>query len=536
MSTQPLSAAAARYYMLCCLELVREHLRQSWIVPADSSWQEDRWCLYGCSDHCSLRPQLLNRRTNHASSVDLIFTKYRPLPTQMHLQGDDDVESRHLLLFEEGDRKLKALADDDQQQRALSKWDVWIFLLSAMCGSGILVQPFVFMQSGILLTVIIYVIVASIVWLSVHILLQTAEKVEIYSYTDLCRLVLGQPGRYIAEVTFIFCYFCALLSYLVAIGTLSANIMITVVDPVNESGNVNWLSRPTFNTIMIVLIFITPMTLIRQINLSASIVARISIVLILSMVVYVIAYGQLERTFYFSNHSKDDLSELNLCSWAGVIRSIGVIVFTFSYTGNVFPTYNAISPRDSGIIRDSSIYTTISGIILCIAMGIGGYLTFCGETNDNVLNSFKTDQFFSGSTLIKVLAVIHLIIYIPREFFIMRNAVYGLLAWNDGVTDMAHMIVSLCILFQGVSITIFLLEKTTNPFYKVISLSGGVCGSILILIMPGLMGACTYKGEYHGVRADKTADLISFIIGNILVVIGLVLFTLSCYANVNGLD
>ena len=118
----------------------------------------------------------------------------------------------------------------------------------------------------------------------------------------------------------------------------------------------------------------------------------------------------------------------------------------------------------------------------------------------------------------------------------MRNAVYGLLGWNEGVTDMAHMVVSLCLLFQGVSITVFLLEKTTNPFYKVISLSGGVCGSILIFIIPGLIGACTYKGEFHGVKADKTADLICFIAGIILSVVGFTLFTLSLYANVNGLD
>ena len=184
---------------------------------------------------------------------------------QMHLQddNDDDVESRHLLLFEEGDRKLKALADDDQLQRGLSRWDIWIFLLSAMCGSGILVQPFVFMQSGIILTAIMYVIVASIVWLSVHILLQCAQKLEVYTYADLCKAVLGQPGKYVADLTFIFCYFCALLSYFVAIGTMAANVMITVITPVNESGNINWLSRPTFNTIMLVLIFITPMTLIR---------------------------------------------------------------------------------------------------------------------------------------------------------------------------------------------------------------------------------------------------------------------------------
>ena len=455
----------------------------------------------------------------------------------MHLQGDgSDVETRHLLLFEEGDEKLKALADEDQRQKGFSRWDVWVFLLSAMCGSGILVQPFVFMQSGVILTVVIYTIVGSIVWLSVHILLQAADKMKVYTYADLCKAVLGQTGRYIADVMFIFCYFCALLSYLVAIGTLSANIMITIVDPVNESGNINWLSRPTFNTIMLVLIFITPMTLTRQINVSMYVFARVLTVLTISLVTYVLACGRIERTYYFSNHASDDFSGLNLYSWTGVVRSIGVVMFTLSYTGNVFPAYNAMSPRDSEAIRGCSIYTTISGIALCTAMGLGGYLAFCEETNDNVLNSFKSDDFFSGPTLVKIMAVVHLILYIPREFFVIRNAVYGLLAWNDGVTDIAHVLVSLCILFQGVSVTVFLLEKTTNPFYKVISLSGGVGGSILILVIPGLIGACVYKKEIHGVQVDKTSDLVSFIIGNIFVIVGLVLFALSCYANVNGLD
>ena len=117
----------------------------------------------------------------------------------MHLQGEDgdDLESRQLL-FEE-DRKLKAMGDEVQHNTSFSRVDVWIFLLSAMCGSGILVQPFVFMQSGLALTVIIYVIVACIVWLSVYIMIQSAEKLEIYNFSDVCKAVLGQSGKYIGK-------------------------------------------------------------------------------------------------------------------------------------------------------------------------------------------------------------------------------------------------------------------------------------------------------------------------------------------------
>jgi len=64
--------------------------------------------------------------------------------------------------------------------------------------------------------------------------------------------------------TMILGYISALVSYLVTIGSLTASVMITIVDPINERGNVNWLTRPTFMALMITLIFIFPICMIRR--------------------------------------------------------------------------------------------------------------------------------------------------------------------------------------------------------------------------------------------------------------------------------
>ncbi len=80
----------------------------------------------------------------------------------------------------------------------------------------------------------------------------------------ICHLVFGQLGHRVLNFTMILGYISALVSYLITIGNLTASVMTTLVDNVNERGNINWLTRPMFMSIMITLIFIFPICMIRR--------------------------------------------------------------------------------------------------------------------------------------------------------------------------------------------------------------------------------------------------------------------------------
>ena len=76
------------------------------------------------------------------------------------------------------------------------KYEVFLLLLSAMIGSGILTQPFCFMKSGIALMFLTYASVSCLIWVSVWILIRTAEKLDVFNYIELMEKTLGVVGRW----------------------------------------------------------------------------------------------------------------------------------------------------------------------------------------------------------------------------------------------------------------------------------------------------------------------------------------------------
>ena len=435
-------------------------------------------------------------------------------------------------------------------QTTITRLDIFVLLISGAMGSGILCIPFIMMQSGLLLTAGLLVLVAILTWLSVYIAISTSMKLEIYHLGEICRKLYGQGGRYAVDGMLIFGYFCALLSYLVTLGTTAASVMTTIVDPINEAGNVNWLTRPAFNTIILVLTFVLPSSLIKvtgagvgagtSMTIALIILSKVSFLLILTALTFLIAGSQQQSTFYFTTHARDDLSELNLYSWTAIVRSIGVILFAFSFSTNIFHAYCSLPQRGGGgggiAMYHISLYSILTCLVLNFATGVCGYLAFVEETRENILYNLNSqNEFLSLVNAIKIAVILHLLVYIPRELLVMKCCIYDSLGWTEGITDIAHVTLTLCILFQGVCIALF-LEKTTHPFYKVVSLSGGLSGSMITFVVPGLMGMTTYKAEYNGKRAESFSDLLRFVTGLILFLVGITVFLASTYVNVAGLD
>lgn len=69
-----------------------------------------------------------------------------------------------------------------------------VLLLNFMIGSGILVQAYVFKESGILVVTAEYVIVGIMSYAGIDLLIKSADAEQIFEYSDLARKALGEPG------------------------------------------------------------------------------------------------------------------------------------------------------------------------------------------------------------------------------------------------------------------------------------------------------------------------------------------------------
>lgn len=373
------------------------------------------------------------------------------------------------------------------------KVGVTFLLISSMIGSGILSQPYCFMKGGIFLVLCIYCVVGYGIYLCCHLLLTASEKVIVerdldpktFEYADLSYQALGETGRYITEVFITLANFFALVSYVIVIGVLSSQCLLTEL-----TGDSPWektITRPSLDTTIIMVVLVIPPCMIRNFG-HLTFVSQCSICLVMLAIIFVIGFGPLEDTYYWQTHDFGDVRDINFWDGENLSTVLGAIIFTLSFSTAIFPAYQSLDPRSLGTIREVCAYTILAGASLCTIMGLAGYLAFMETTEDNIIYNFTSDTFWSLVTVFKLAIVLHLCFYIPMEFVVMRQCVYTLLQWEaQEVSTEALISLTLILLGAALGTGVLLLETTEKAFGLVLAISGGICFSTLVFILPGII-------------------------------------------------
>lgn len=392
------------------------------------------------------------------------------------------------------------------------KFAVTFLLISSMIGSGILSQPYCFMKAGIILVGFLYGVVGYGIYLCCHLLLTASEKVIVerkldpksFEYADLSYQVLGETGRYTTEVFITLANFFALVSYVIVIGILLSQCISTVATSDSEWDKV--ITRPSVDVTIIFVILVVPPCMIRNFG-HLTIVSQCSIFLVLSAILFVIGFGPMEDTYYWKSHDFGDVKDIKFWEGENLSTVLGAIIFTLSFSTAIFPAYQSLEPRDLGSIREVCAYTIVAGGGLCTLMGLAGYLAFMDTTEDNIIYNFTTENFWSVVTLFKLAIVLHLCFYIPMEFVVMRQCVYTLLQWDaEEVSTEALIGLTLSLLFASLGVGVALLETTDKAFGLVLAISGGICFSTLVFILPGVIAFVLFWPKNEKEREELTSD------------------------------
>ena len=84
---------------------------------------------------------------------------------------------------------------------------------------------------------------------------------------------------------------------------------------------------------------------------------------------------------------------------------------------------------------------------MCVSMGIAGYLSFRSNTQGEILENFTT----SFGDPFDIMLVLHIILYIPVDFVILRYSVVKLIQRNDEkeqpLSTIAHVFLTILILY-----------------------------------------------------------------------------------------
>lgn len=268
-----------------------------------------------------------------------------------------------------------------------------ILLLNNMIGSGILIQAFIFKETGIIVVICEYLVVALMTYTGVDLMIRSADHVQIFEYSELANKALGSTGAVIVDTRSVFLVhyfyevlhftfrhnrligdntffhsiaigmFGAIMSYIIIIGSLCEDVLLTYIAPA-------WYTTPTMSSIFLVTAFVLPMCCIRHFG-HLAIVSYASVITIGITMLAVMIVGSLSYVY-------NENDKLNYGSGSGGLEMMGTVVFAFNYSSAVFHAYEGLKKEDRNVQTFSRIasWTTVLGVALSFIFGLVGYLSF----------------------------------------------------------------------------------------------------------------------------------------------------------------
>jgi len=225
-------------------------------------------------------------------------------------------------------------------------------------------------------------------------------------------------------------------------------------------------------TIISVSVFITPVCMYRHFG-HLAILSLFSIATIVAVLGLVFIAGPIKHSVDHSS-SNYKLFDLN-----GLLTSVGSIVFSMECCSANFQAFISTERKSRNmptwrVVTGTAVFV---GAIMCASMGLVGYLSFGDDTEGEILDNFAQH----GYDVFKLMVVIHLILYIPVNFVIMRYSIVKVFFQqrSEQLPMVTHSVITLGLLAGTVAIVVLLLGlglESGAAFSLLLNITGGIGG------------------------------------------------------------
>ena len=394
----------------------------------------------------------------------------------------DEHHVEHATAVEYEDYDVNDVPDEDREER-LSRLSMTssfskmhptnsgyltaFLLLNTMIGSGILNQPYVFRESGLVGGVVGFMIATAGIWTGLLTLTEAGIHVNILEYSSLAKYAFPSIGELWVDASIIVLTFGAQLGYILVMGTLLAGLV--------ESWGCHYEFCDIYlTTVISVGIFVTPVCMFRHFG-HLAILSLFSIATIVTVIMLVLIAGPVKHVTDHEN------SNYEIFSMSGVLASTGSIVFSLSCASANFQAFISTEKKSRNMKSWSYITggAVFAGALMCAIMGIAGYLSFSDDTDGEILEDFPQH----GYDFFKIMVVTHLILYIPVNFVIMRYSLVKVFMQkrSELLPFVTHTIITVALLALVTFVVLLLLYlglASGVAFSLILNITGGIGGNL----------------------------------------------------------
>jgi sodium-coupled neutral amino acid transporter 11 len=301
-------------------------------------------------------------------------------------------------------------ASDRQWETLPAETNSWqltgIQLLNSMLGSGILAFPYTLAHVGILMFTLNIVIFTLAVLLTSIMLIEAGKRKGILNFSRLTEAVFGP----VVAKALNFCIFLSsmgsMLSYLNVIGALGSQVVSTW----SGASNIGISTYGGF--IALVSVLEIPLIMFRSYG-ELTPISVASLFFIVVIVLFVAIQGQIEvGGDFLIAHTWSD-------SFLSGAKSLGTFAYASSLQTAIFEAYLSTRKEDKPLfVKGSVVLAVVTGASLLVLMAVFGYGAFGQDCDSDILSNFSAKEASAQAAMLVV--VLHLALYIPNAFVIMR--------------------------------------------------------------------------------------------------------------------
>ncbi|TRY79527.1 hypothetical protein TCAL_09431 [Tigriopus californicus] len=355
--------------------------------------------------------------------------------------------------------------------------------INSIIGSGIIGIPYAFKATGIGLGVMVLCLAGGLVNLSLRLLMKAGEMSETKSYQELMCFSFGYPGFWV--ITFLqFAYPCtAMTTYNIIVGDTVTTILVRLTgwDPSH------FLVRREFVILMITLVVTLPLSLYRNIG-KLSKVSFLSLIFtaFVTVVIYV-------RIAPMMDIVKDQTQVLSWFDMSGFAEGVGILSLTFMCHHNSFLLFNSMANPSISKWNQVTNWSVGISMIVVLLLGFGGYVTFRGGTQGDVLNNYCWGDDLANVARL-VFCVTVLFTY-PIECFVCRevfeNIITGFIGHFERTTGFHYLLTIILVALPCA------LSMGTSCLGIVLDLNGLGFALPLAYILPGICYLRVNNGSWY---------------------------------------
>jgi len=292
---------------------------------------------------------------------------------------------------------------------------------NSIIGVSILAMPYCFVQSGLILSVLLIILSGFLTRLSCHFLLKSAFISRRRSFELMVQDVLGSTGRLMVEIGLIGFLLGTCVAYFIMIGDLAPKVIAELFD-FKYNRHLRIVS-----TLILSLFVALPLSLLRRVDSLTSFS-------LLSMILYscLILKLMFETTDRMMDGkvAADKFDKISYWNISGLLTTFPIFSMAMSCQTSLFEIFDSAATvsdleaikRDNGIIR-KAIYMCS---FVYITVGLLGYMAFHEQTlYGNILLAFPPSL---TTTLTKIGFIVTLLMSFPLCLFPCRTSVHSLTA------------------------------------------------------------------------------------------------------------